>query len=248
MISTLGRCLSFNSIHTHQQRGPGLPKFVMNHHRRQAKLTISINNTAWWKGARSFVQMLIVDTVTLPTVLGGREATFSVPWDRSALLFDINQTPTYNDDGVIAMSIPDRHCRLSSEIDGLIVLKAYSYHGCLMEAQMKRSVDLCGCLSHIFPATKLYRMCNSTELDCVGDHKNEIINAVDVNCLPDCEETTIDVFQNSINNNDIPDWAVNKLVFNLLPGPFTRFHRYTVRSIQDVVGKVKYFLLFLIYK
>ncbi|XP_034952457.1 sodium channel protein Nach-like [Chelonus insularis] len=238
--SNLGGCLSFNSIHAGKPTDPNLPKFIMTHQQPYGRLTIFLNNTNFWVPSRSFLNTLLTDPLEYPTQTGGRETFLSAQWNHpKPRVWDITQIPTFNDDGVISALMSERRCRLSKETEGLFLLKHYNYQGCMMEAQMDKFYEFCGCVGHVYPASNKYRTCNQTELtNCITGVREDIVNAKNSECLPDCEQTRILSFENSIEDFDTPEWAVVKLEFNLLPGPTVRYYRYTVVSLLDVIVTV----------
>lgn len=185
---------------------------------------------------------MLTNQLELPTEKGGRDIILTVQWGNpTPTIWDITQIPTYNEPGVLSLSIEDRRCRFPAEADNLFLLKTYNYHACMLETQIKKFNESCGCVGHLFPYSDKFKTCNSTELKCGFENRDAIVQVENDNCLPDCEEIIVIQDRNTLDEDNIPAWAVTKLEFNMLPGPFTRYERYTVFSLLDVVGK-KYLL------
>ncbi|XP_057320643.1 pickpocket protein 28 isoform X1 [Microplitis mediator] len=239
LTTNLGRCLSFNSFHSKLPDDPSLPKFVMNHHKKGARLIIYPNKTEFWSSSHPFFNLMFTNQFEYPNQKGGRDTFLTVQWSQpTPTMWDISQVPTYNDAGVKSLSIADRQCRLPTETHDSFLLETYNYHGCMVESQMKKFNDTCGCVGHIFPPTDIFRTCNYTELKCGFNNKEVIAQVENPNCLPDCEDIVIDHEHNTLDDENVPDWAVTKLEFNMLPGPVQRYERYTVHSMLDVIVSV----------
>ncbi|XP_034952458.1 uncharacterized protein [Chelonus insularis] len=237
--SNLGGCLSFNSIHAGKPTDPNLQEFFMSHHQPSAKFTLFLNKTSFWLSSRSFLAALLTDPLEYPTQTTGHNNYLSAQWNHpKSKIWDITQLPTYNNGEAISAMINQRKCRLTNETEGLFFSKYYSYPGCIMEAQMAKFYERCGCVGHVFPASNKYRTCNQTELSyCSNGLMDELVDIDDNICLPSCEETKIKLFENNIKT-DIPEWASSQLEFNMLPGPTIRYYRYTLVSLLDVIIKV----------
>ncbi|KAK0094064.1 hypothetical protein PV326_011903 [Microctonus aethiopoides] len=235
--TNIGQCLSFNSVHTNYSQNQHSSKFFMNHHKQMAKVTLYLKKTAFWNTSRDFFNVLLTSTIEYPARSIGKERYLSAQWIKpKPTIWDFHLMPTHNDNGILSMPYNERHCRFHSEINNFRLLKSYSYHGCLVESQMRRSQSLCGCVSHLYPSSKQYRTCNYTELKCVLNNRKEIVDKNDDDCLPECEEIKFTLFENLSNDGfDLPNWAVTKLIFNMLPSPSIRYNRYRVRSLLDVI-------------
>ncbi|XP_044584897.1 sodium channel protein Nach [Cotesia glomerata] len=239
LSTNLGHCLSFNSLHSKLPDDPHLPKFTMDHHKKSARFIIYPNKTNYWSASHPYFNLMLTNQLELPTEKGGRDIILTVQWGNpTPTVWDITQIPTYNEPGISSLSIEDRRCRFPAEADNLFLLKTYNYHACMLESQIKKFNESCGCVGHLFPYSKEFKTCNSTELKCGLENREAIVQVENDNCLPDCEEIIVIQDRNTLDKDNIPSWAVTKLEFNMLPGPVKRYERYTVFSLLDVVVSV----------
>ncbi|XP_015598251.1 pickpocket protein 11 [Cephus cinctus] len=139
--------------------------------------------------------------------------------------------------GMENVAIHQRKCRFPWENEDLVFYKLYNYNACISEIWIKRMIEYCGCVGHLFPHPPWMKVCNHSELECISKAKSAIVDNISLKgqCISDCEGTII--FSHA-NDWMEPTADKNAIIFHMLSLPSIRYKRYFTCSLLDVVVSV----------
>ena len=85
-----------------------------------------------------------------------------------------------------------RNCRLKRENEGLDIFSQYTREGCLLECQLRRAVDRCGCYPWDFPvsAEQDFLFCDIFGYMCVEETMKNVSSSQGCDCPMDCESVS----------------------------------------------------------
>ncbi|XP_012349009.1 uncharacterized protein LOC105736893 isoform X1 [Apis florea] len=147
---------------------------------------------------------------------------------------------TFNEDGVKKIAIEHRGCRFPNEKRTYNLFDIYSRDSCYVEVIIERMIKLCGCVNFYYFVPQGTRVCNSTEMSCIYANKMSFNMQSLINeCVPDCEGTSLTVEQllESYKYDPLGE-KYTRLHFTLLSHPMTRYRRYVVNDLLNVIVSV----------
>ncbi|XP_012256220.2 sodium channel protein Nach [Athalia rosae] len=231
-----GQCYVFNSRHTRSDYKV-LQKFIMNKETGIGYIHIGFTPLAF-AGGYIYVQVYIHNPLEIPNRVTFSDKEIITKPERVASVY-FSMEDVFNDAGLRSIPPKRRGCRFFDEADGIYTSKWYSNNGCSIQIQMEHMLKVCGCVSHLFPYVSGMPVCNYTGLQCLNKQHLEMKAKENFReCLPSCEGVVIKYFQH-INQKASQLFKVPQgLHLELFTLPPSRYRRYVLRSLLDLVVAV----------